>query len=342
MNIFFVIKNPCYSSASYGKMPLRRFNRQEDSVQGVTVIVTTFNGATRGFLRDAIESVLRQSFSPIELLIVDDGSTDKTAEICKSYLAEHSSDRTIRYLYKENGGPASARNLGISEASHSLITFLDDDDFYEPTMVEKMVEALEKEKNRGADFAYCRTRHIDRRGRVEKSPFYSGKLPLYEALFFGNVLSTPAVMIHKGLFSKHGTFKEHLKYAEDYDLWLRLAREVKSVACDEILVNIRLHDRQLSKSPHRMELYHAVVLFEAIERGGEKVKADAYSYRYHFYLSYMRIYLGLGYYSDFRRLYNSAKGMGALSLSWKIKYWLSFFPMLFTALQSQFGKSETA
>ena len=90
----------------------------------VAVILTTYNGATRGFLEIAIESVLKQTFQNYELLIVDDGSEDETRELCERYI----SNPRIRYIYQENSGLSRARNAGIESTDCMFICFLDDDD----------------------------------------------------------------------------------------------------------------------------------------------------------------------------------------------------------------------
>lgn len=300
-------------------------------MNGVSVILTTYNGVTRGYLGLAIESVLRQTSESFELIIVDDGSTDATPQFCRQFLG----DPRVSYCRQENQGPASARNSGIRSARGRYITFLDDDDFYEPNMVESLYKAITNRTETNTGMLYCRTRHIDSRGKTLKTPLYEGTAPVYETLFYGNVLSTPAVIIDKKVFDTVGTFREHLRYSEDYDLWFRISNSFGVYPLDELLVNIRVHDCQLSKHPRQMEFFHSLVLHQAIEAAPPKLAMLSESYYYSFYISYMKIYLGMNCLKDFQRMLLSAKVYGPIPLKWQIKYWLSHSPSLFFFLQKR-------
>lgn len=297
---------------------------------GVSVILTTYNGQTRGYLHQAIESIRSQTYKHLELIIIDDGSTDDTAGCCQKYLE----DPRVSFFTQENKGPAAARNHGISRAKYRYIAFLDDDDFYEPQMIEKMHDTITSQKNQNVGMIYCRTRHINKEGVILKTPLFSGKLPIYEALFYGNVLSTPSLLIDKIVFDTVGTFHEHLRYAEDYELWFRISKQFKVHPLDELLVNIRVHDTQLSNDPKKMELFHSLVLHQAIETASPRLKSMSDSFLYLFYLSYMKLYLGMRYFKDFRRMLLSAKEYGPISLKWRCKYWISYFPKLFLSIDS--------
>lgn len=298
-------------------------------VNGVSVILTTYNGVTRGYLRQAVESALSQSSEQFELIIVDDGSHDATPQFCQQFLG----DQRVSFYRQENQGPAAARNAGIRLARYRYITFLDDDDFYEPTMVESLYQAISHGSEQNVGMVYCRARYIDSQANTLKTPLYKGFLSVYEELFHGNILSTPGLIIDRKVFDKVGTFREDLRYAEDYDLWLRISKSFKVFPLDEILVNIRIHENQLSKNPKKMELFHHLVLYQAIETATPPLSARADNFYYLFYLSYMRIYLGLHYFKDFRRMLLAAGVYGAIPLKWRIKYWLSYSPALFRSLQ---------
>lgn len=298
-------------------------------MKGVSVILTTYNGKTRGYIQQSIESVLAQSHREIELIIVDDGSTDATPSLCERYLNDH----RVSFISQDNKGPGAARNTGIRLAKYDYVTFLDDDDFYEPKMIEKMYHEVTNHSDKNIGMVYCRTRHIDSEGKVIKTPLYDGKIPVYEALFYGNMLSTPAVIIWKEVFNQVGSFCEQLMYAEDYDLWFRISKSFEVLPLDDILVNIRVHGVQLSSQPKKMELYHSLVLHRAIEGAVPSLSNHSDSFYYLFYTSYMKIYLGMHDFKDFRRMLLSAKEYGPISLKWRLKYWLSYTPKLFISVQ---------
>ncbi len=107
----------------------------------ISVIVPIYN--SEKYLERCISSIIAQSFSDIEILLIDDGSKDKTAEICKKYVI---SDNRVKYYRKENGGVASARNLGLSKAKGSYITFVDSDDYIGKNYLKKMAEQITDEK----------------------------------------------------------------------------------------------------------------------------------------------------------------------------------------------------
>ena len=102
----------------------------------VSIILTTLNGATRGYLGFAIESVLKQSYRDFELLIVDDGSTDETKKYCEKYLA----DPRVKYIFQSNRGLGGARNKGIKNSIGKFICFLDDDDVWKADKLQKQIK----------------------------------------------------------------------------------------------------------------------------------------------------------------------------------------------------------
>ena len=113
----------------------------------ISVIIPVYNAS--GLLPDCLQSIALQTWTDLEVLLVDDGSTDDSAGICRSFCEK---DSRFRLLQKENGGVSSARNLGLKEASGDYIAFVDADDWLCPEMLEHQVECLEKD---GSDMAMC-------------------------------------------------------------------------------------------------------------------------------------------------------------------------------------------
>ena len=108
----------------------------------VSVVVPTYNDAP--YLEVAIEDLINQTYSKIEILIINDGSTDKTEEILKKYIEK---DKRIRYFYKENGGTGSALNMGFEKATGEFGTWISSDDRKNPNMIERLVNFLKKERD---------------------------------------------------------------------------------------------------------------------------------------------------------------------------------------------------
>ncbi|MEC7839818.1 MAG: glycosyltransferase [Chlamydiota bacterium] len=292
-------------------------------MNAITTVITTYNGASRGYLEQAIQSVLDQTYKNSRLLIVDDGSTDQTKELCQKYL----SNNKVSYVYRENGGPAAARNMGIKLAETELITFLDDDDFYEPSMLEEMLSTFTGYNDANIGMIYCRTQHI-KKGVVKNAPFPSEVTNSYEKLFYGNFITTSALLIHKKVFNTVGYFKENLKYSEDYDMWLRIAKQYGVYPLNKTLVNYRVHDNQLSSHPQIMYNFHRKVLKEAIEKAPAKIKKEKENILLNLHINYANINLGYHEYTGFREQYRLASQYQRLGAKWKLKYLLSYFPYI--------------
>ena len=126
--------------------------RETEQRELISVIVAAYN--IEAYIERGVESICRQTYRNLEIIVVDDGSTDQTGVICDRLMAE---DQRVRVIHKANGGPAEARNVGIAQAGGSYIGFVDGDDWIDPDMYEKMLGAL-LEQN--ADIAICRYRQV--------------------------------------------------------------------------------------------------------------------------------------------------------------------------------------
>ena len=182
----------------------------------VSVIIPTYNRAN--LLSAAIESVLAQTYSDYELLIVDDGSTDNTRDVVLSY-----TDPRIRYLHKNNGGLASARNFGLREAQGRYVAFLDDDDLYLPDKLAIQVNFLDAHPDVGwVNAGYLAT---DMQGNVleEVRPWLSYSDLGVETWLFACPAVVHAVQVRREWLEHIGGFDDHFRASEDWDAWLRLA-----------------------------------------------------------------------------------------------------------------------
>ena len=211
-----------------------------------SVIIPTYNRA--GFLSIALDSVRRQTFTDFELLIIDDGSTDKTQTFCNSI-----ADKRLRYIYQPHKGVAPARNKGITEARGKHICFLDSDDRFCSDKLEVTFTYIIK-------YPGCKIFHTEelwyRNGRV-LSPKKCHKKP--DGYVFENALkicciSPSCACIHKDVFARAGLFDEKLKACEDYEFWLR-ATSVYPVKLIPSILTIKEggHSDQLSKKYPAMD-----------------------------------------------------------------------------------------
>lgn len=219
----------------------------------VSVIIPTHNRSH--YITDALESVLEQTYGNIEIIVVDDGSTDGTEKALEPY-----QDR-ILYLQQNNEGAASARNFGIRKASGHYIAFLDSDDLYLPKKIERQVDALKNNEHLG--FVFCNSLFCYEDG-VE-IPMLEDEAPsgyIFPKLFMHNFISTNTILIKRECLEKVGTFKD-MVHAEDYDLWLRLARIYDGIYLDEILAKTKFHSSNISASNswfHNQEATLSVLL----------------------------------------------------------------------------------
>jgi hypothetical protein len=204
----------------------------------VSIVIPVRNGSD--YLKEAIDSALAQTCPDVEVLVVNDGSDDggRTEAIALSY-----GDR-IRYFRKENGGVASALNLGIREMKGEYFSWLSHDDVYLPRKVEREVAVLEK---CGRDaVVYSDYEVIDASSR-HVEVFRAGRIsaPQFRMLLVTDVpVNGCTVLVPRRCFEQVGLFDERLKVAQDYDLWFRMARRYPFVHVPEVLLRSRMHAGQ--------------------------------------------------------------------------------------------------
>ena len=195
----------------------------------VSVIIPAFNAA--GCVHRAVDSVLGQSFLDVELLLVDDGSTDDTRVVLAEY-----GDR-IRLLAKVNGGPAAARNHGLQHACGEYVAFLDADDYWKTEKLQRQVELLDTRPAVG--FCSTSTQVVDSAGQpVGDWPCRPDAGPLPDILFLhGTVISgsTSGVLARRHLITAIGGFDPALRGFEDPDLWIRLAARTEYACIPQAL-----------------------------------------------------------------------------------------------------------
>jgi len=181
----------------------------------VSIIIPTFN--RRDYITIALDSVLAQTYKDYEIIIIDDGSSDDTKEILKPY------QNNIRYFYQDNRGIPTTRNKGIREAQGNYIAFLDSDDYWLPEKLERQIECFKQNPHYGMVATRCSSITPFGRFRKKNRPGKSGWI--LNNLFKANFIRTSSAMIKKECFEKIGLFDQSLPECEEYDLWLRIAKQ---------------------------------------------------------------------------------------------------------------------
>jgi glycosyltransferase involved in cell wall biosynthesis len=232
-----------------------------------SIVIPAFDAA--GTIAAAVRSVLLQSVASFEILVVDDGSTDGTAEIVERLKRE---DPRVHLFRQSRGGPAAARNHALRHAHGELVTFLDSDDLLLPDYLARMGATLDGSPETG--FAYTDAWVLDdASGRVRRASAMSHRKPrefpqdptrLLQLLLGRNFIFVATTVRAEAIEDVHG-WRETMTPAEDYDLWLRLlAAGYPAVHVDDRLAVYRLRSGSNSSDPHRMlvtlaNLYRDVV-----------------------------------------------------------------------------------
>lgn len=211
----------------------------------VSIIVPAYNAEK--YLVECIDSVLGQSYPNVECIVVDDGSTDATADICRSY-----GDR-IRYLRQANGERSAARNNGLAHARGEYIGFLDADDLLAPRKIAEQMAFLDQ--NPQFDVAYSKVLYF-----IEGPPrsFYSVRRPgpsgdIAAKLIYSNFITVNSPLIRKRATKRSGSFDITLSHYEDWDLLLRLALSGAAFGFqDAFHAFCRMHEKNTVRDKIRM------------------------------------------------------------------------------------------
>lgn len=223
----------------------------------VTVIIPTFN--REQFLKEAVDSVLSQTYQDFELVVVDDGSTDQTKKMIQNY------GQRLIYIFQENRGVSAARNRGIAEAKGEFISFLDSDDLWKKDKLSMQVDLMKRRKEIMLSF----TDEIWIRKGVRVNPMkkhqkHSGRI--YEKCLPLCIISPSSVMIRRELFGAVGLFDETLPVCEDYDLWLRISSRYPVFFIDrKLIVKRGGHSDQLSNRSWGNDRFRVTALLKMLQ-----------------------------------------------------------------------------
>jgi glycosyltransferase involved in cell wall biosynthesis len=237
----------------------------------VTVIIPTWNRAE--FLPRAIGSVLGQSYQDFELLVVDDGGDARSAEIVRSF-----GDRRLVYLrHSRRRGGAAARNTGVARARGEYVAFLDDDDEWLPEKLARQVALMRRSAPLvGASYTGClvvEARSGEVRGQI--TPRRKGRL--YPAILSDNLIGgTSSVIAKRSCLVHVGGFDERLPSFQDYDLWIRVAREFQFECISDPLLRYSVHERQVWSDLEALTRGLEMMLWKYGEHPGFRIKSSAY------------------------------------------------------------------
>ena len=213
-------------------MPLTKV-RKEYEKGLVSVVIATRNRSL--LIREAIDSVLNQTYKNYELLIVDDGSIDDTEMRVKEF-----NNPRIRYIFQENHGRSYARNTAIEMSKGEYLTFLDDDDLYLTKKIELQVEFMRN--NPQCDVVYgealCFTTDKDKTF-MKYSAEFEGNIYGKIALFLPHTICLPTIMLRRNVVIEIGLFDENLNRFEDIDLWRRISKKYPYFAIQQPLCLVR-------------------------------------------------------------------------------------------------------
>ncbi len=244
----------------------------------VSVVIPAYNALK--FLPQTLASIRAQTFRDFDITVVDDGSSDGT----RAWLTEQR-DPQLKVVYQTNQGVAQARNTGIWQSRGDYIAFLDADDLWEPTKLEQQVACLEA--NPGVGLVHTAIRYIDEAGNdLHRTLGVQGEGSIWHEVVLKMPVrcgSTP--LIRRSCFAEVGGFETSLRFAEEWDMWIRIARRFDFAIINEPLVRYRQHPNNMTKSYKQIAPNLERVLeraFQDAPEGGGRIRNEAFARAYLF------------------------------------------------------------
>lgn len=224
------------------------------------MVLPTYNRAH--LIGDALDSIAAQSYRPIEVLVVDDGSTDDTKETVGLWTGDNSKKVAVRYQYQDNCGGNVARNNGISAARGEFVAFLDSDDVWLPDKLQRQMDLICSHPRYGA--IYCGLKETDIETgailNIPKRRFARGDL-LRQLLVRDVTAPTSTFLVRRSVFDRVGLFDTDLKARQDWDMWIRIGQAVEIGAVEDVLVELRHHSgpRTISDPNRELDAYRLIL-----------------------------------------------------------------------------------
>jgi glycosyltransferase involved in cell wall biosynthesis len=217
----------------------------------VSVILPVFNGET--FIAEAIDSVLRQGYEPLEIIVIDDGSTDRTAEVVREY-----GDR-VRYRLQINAGPAAARNNGLGVATGDVLSFIDADDIWPEGKLASQLGRFQLDPTLEAVIGRVQF-SIMQQTPDGKTVFVPFRTPVLGA-------NLGAGIYRRNVFEKLGHFDQTYRFCEDVDLFLRIREQgIPMVVMDAVTLIYRIHNSNMVREREERDVTFLKALKHSLDR----------------------------------------------------------------------------
>jgi len=257
----------------------------------ISIIVPVYN--VEKYLDNGIKHILNQTYRNLEVILVDDGSTDSSGEICDRYAQQ---DTRVHVVHKKNGGSSSARNLGLELATGDYIGFLDADDYADETMYEVLHRTM---KNTECVIAQVMSRDFDEQGNMLKDAYrssgqvnYLSKSEMFRLLMLHEGDSSFCTKLIKGEFAKQFRFSEN-RLNEDFELVLKMLEKVEGVySIEEAHYNILIRQGSNQRSGFKPNLYEAMIdnsdlAYRMMEKDYPELRKETERFRYFQRLDYL-------------------------------------------------------
>lgn len=221
-----------------------------------TIIIPTYN--SEKYIEKTLQCVINQSYKYYELIIVDDGSNDNTVNVVINFF-KNNSNISYKILAQNNSGAGSARNRGIRNAKYSWIAFLDSDDLWDKNKLYVVNEYILKNKN--CNFLCHNESFLELNGNKSINNYsknFNFNYPLVKQLFVRNFFSTSAIVCSKKILLKNLGFNESLKSAQDYEMWLRMSKDISLIFINEVLGTYIMRNGNISTSNYWLRLYNII------------------------------------------------------------------------------------
>lgn len=211
----------------------------------ISVIIPTYN--SEKYILECVYSVINQTHKDIEIIVIDDGSIDNTEKKLENLIK----DGKIIFYKKNNGGPASARNLGIRKSSGDYIAFIDADDVWTENKIENQIDLIRK--NNEPVVIYTDIFYINKE-REREYDIYQGLI--YEKLLKSNFITNSSVIIDRRIIRDVGLLNESEEMfgIEDYEYWLRISKKYKFVFLNKKLTGYRIHANQINSHTKKYQI----------------------------------------------------------------------------------------
>ena len=234
----------------------------------ISVIIPLYN--KENFIENTLKSVLDQGFNDFEVIIVNDGSTDKSEDKIK-----HFDDVRIKYFSQENQGVSVARNFGISKANSNFITFIDADDYWYPEFLQEMFQTINENSDQKVFSAAIEVETARKIFQAQYSVDKTKQLQIvnyFDASSKTTVICTSCAVFHKSIFDEVGNFDSQIKSGQDTDLWIRMGLVYQVVFLNKILARYVFDEKSLSKEKMNRNEKLNFDKFLEIEKSNLKLK----------------------------------------------------------------------